>query len=116
MTETDVNKDPLLVFEVPLTDGLPFLKAFDVIRFTDRTIVNQPQTTDGQVLRNSWSMSPAEGYAQSLLLAPAVTGTYRTPTAGLGISATATMTTAVAAASTWGPDADALVWSLGEWG
>lgn len=78
--ELAYRRDALLRLNVPLQDGLPFLRAFDVLRVIDRSVPRVEHVTDGQVLRNSWRLSPSDGYTQDLVLGPALPAQYRAAT------------------------------------
>lgn len=75
--ELAIRKDPLAVLNIPLQDGIPFLRPFDVIRVRDRSVAGIEEVTDGQVLRNEWTINPSEGYTQRVALGAATPAQYR---------------------------------------
>jgi len=108
--ELAIRKDPLAVLNIPLQDGIPFLRTFDVIRVTDRSVPNFETVSDGQVLRNDWTIDPDEGYTQQLALGAATPAQYR----GLmciGVSTVGVTSSQVGVPFKWG-SAD---WSFAQW-
>lgn len=108
------RKDPLSRLLIPLQDGLPFLRPFDVLRVTDES-VGEAVVTDGQVLRNSWQLNAESGYTQDLTLAPALPAQYRGQASATLIAAVAATATDTNLVYKWGADAHPLVWSFGQW-
>lgn len=113
--ELALRKDPLSRLDIPLTDGLPFLRTFDVLRIVDHSIPGSPVTVDGQVLRNSWSMSADQGYTQNLILGSALPAQFRALASNAYAEAAAAAVTDGNPAFAWGPAAHPLVWSFGQW-
>lgn len=72
------RSEPLNRVDIPLQDGLPFLRVFDVLRIVDET-AGTTLTYDVQVLRNEWSMDPASGYTQRLQTGPSFPAQYMGP-------------------------------------
>ncbi len=90
---------PLNRIDIPLQDGLPFLRPLDVLRIVDETMVGagfEPETYDVQVLGNEWTISPDEGYAQKLRTTPALRPQYLGATT-LSPAALSSVTTALVA-------------------
>ena len=91
---------PLNRIDVPLQDGLPFLRPFDVIHLVDHTMVAggaDPEQYDIQVLRNEWTISPDQGYTQRLLNGPSL------PPQFAGLATASPPAAAVLATTTSGP-------------
>lgn len=64
---------PLNRIDIPLQDGLPFLRPFDVVHLVDYTMAaagSEPEHYNVLVLRNEWAISPGQGYTQRLLGGP----------------------------------------------
>jgi len=113
--ELALRKDPLSRLDIPLADGLPFLRAFDVLRVTDGSIPDSAITVDGQVLRNSWAMSPEAGYTQNLILGSSVPAQFRALASLLYTEAAAVATTDGNPTYAWAAAAHPLVWGFGQW-
>lgn len=70
---------PLNRIDIPLQDGLPFLRPLDVIRIVDHTMVASGAPAEQyniQVLCNEWNINPGEGYTQRLLSGPSLPPQY----------------------------------------
>lgn len=108
--ELAIRRDPLAVLSIPLQDGLPFLRTFDVVRVHDRSVAGMEEVLDGQVLRNEWVISPSQGYTQQLFLGPATPSQFRAlASAARGMSAAASRL--VAPPFQWG----AARWDFAQW-
>ena len=113
--ELALRKDALLRVDVPLQDGLPFLRPFDVLRIQDGSVPGQHETLDGQVLSNEWSISGESGYTQRLVLGPALPAQFRGAAASPAIAAEGTPTTDAILTRQWGPAERPIVWDFFQW-
>lgn len=99
--ELALRKDALMRLDVPLQDGLPFLRPFDVLRIHDASVPGQREVIDGQVLANEWSIDAASGYTQRLVLGPALPAQFRGASAQATVRAQATTATDAVLVRQW---------------